>query len=90
MIKPYGARILIKRDDTKEDQVGAIFIAASATEAPNTATIVDIGQMISDSELNINVGDIILTSKDSGVEVEHENVKYSIIEVQDILATIKQ
>jgi chaperonin GroES len=90
MIKPYGARILIQRDEAVETQVGGIYIAQASTEAPNTATVVDVGNLITESDLNISVGDIVMTSKDAGVEVEHENVKYSLIELQDILATIKQ
>jgi len=93
-IKPLGDRVLVEPLEEQEVVKGGIVIPDSAKEKPQQARVVALGTGKKDDDGNaipfqVKVGDIILTSKYGGTEVEYDDKEYKIIKEDDILAIIE-
>ena len=91
-IKPLGGRILVKHlDDSKEQVRGGIIIPDSAKEKPQEAEVIALGTGKRDEAgkllaFEVKAGDRVLISKYGGTEVKIDDVKYTIVQEDDILA----
>lgn len=94
-IHPIGDRILVKQCKENDEQIkGGIIIPDSAKEKPQEAEVIALGTGKLDDhgkkiDFQVNVGDIVLTSKYGGTEVTINDEKYIIIREEDILGIIK-
>lgn len=94
-VKPLSDRILVKRLEEEEQQVGGIIIPDTAKEKPQEGEVVAVGPgRVLDSgdvqPLEVAVGDRILFGKYSGTEVKYDNEEYLIMREDDILAKLIQ
>jgi chaperonin GroES len=93
-IKPIGDRVLVKHlDDSKEQVRGGIIIPDSAKEKPQEAEIIALGSGKRDESgkvhpFEVKVGDRVLINKYGGNEVKIEEVKYTLVREDDILAIL--
>ena len=92
-IKPLGDRVIVEAVEEKEVIKGGIVIPDSAKEKPQEARVVALGTGKKDDNGNlipfeVNVGDVVLTSKYGGTEVKFEDKEYKILNSSDILAVI--
>jgi len=94
-IRPLHDRILVRRIDEGEQQVGAIIIPDSAKEKPQRGTVIAAGDgKVSDrgdrTKLDVTAGDTILFGKYSGQEIKLDGVEYLIMKEDDVLAAIER
>lgn len=87
-IRPVGERVLIKPIKTEEKTSSGIILSGSSEkDMPNMGVIVAIGKIENFSE--IKVGDKIVHSKFSGIEVKDDGDNYIILNLDDILAVVE-
>jgi len=92
-IQPLGDRVLVKAIDESEQVKGGIIIPDSAKEKPQEAKVIALGTGRRDDngkliDFSVKVGDLVLTSKYGGTEVNYNDQKYTIIREDDILAVV--
>jgi len=93
-IEPLGKRVLIRPDELEEVTKGGLVLPPSASEdqKPETGTIVKLGsgkEEGKDITFDVSVGDRVYFKKYSPDEVQIDEDKYLLIDVEDILAIIK-
>lgn len=94
-IKPLYDRILVKRNEPKEEMRGGIIIPDSAKEKPMEAEIVAVGDGRIDDNGNqkpliVKKGDIVLIGKYSGTEVKINDDEFLILREDEVLAIIEK
>ncbi len=92
-IQPLQDRILVKRLDAEEEQIGGIIIPDTAKEKPQEGEVVAVGpgKVTDDGKRQapeVSEGDKILFAKYAGTEVKSEGVEYLIMREDDVLAII--
>ena len=91
-IKPLGDRVVIKMIEVEEKTKSGIVLPSSAKEEPQMAEIVAVGPDITNDEKKseqVKIGDKVIFSKYSGTEVKLDDVEYTIIKLNDVLAVIE-
>ena len=92
-IQPLQDRILVKRLDADEEQIGEIIIPDSAKEKPHEGEVIAVGpgKVTDDGKRQapeVNEGDTILFAKYAGTEVKSDGEEYLIMREDDVLAVI--
>ena len=94
-LRPLHDRIVVKRTEAKETVRGGIIIPDSAKEKPQEAEVIavgdgkfnDQGQRI---KLDVKTGDRILIGKYSGSDIKLDDVEYTILREDEVLAVIEK
>jgi len=94
-LRPLHDRIVVKRTEAKETVRGGIIIPDSAKEKPQEAEVIavgdgkfnDQGQRI---KLDVKAGDRILIGKYSGSDIKLDDVEYTILREDEVLAVIEK
>ena len=88
-IKPIGERVLLKPIKKEEKTKSGILLSSksSNTDTKNEAEVVALGK--GEKLEGIKVGDKVIFNKFSGNEIEHGDIKYLIVNADDILAVIE-
>ena len=93
MIKPLEDRVLLKMVEAEETTKSGIILSSGSQEKPQVAEVIAVGPgKVEDGkkiEMNIKVGDKVITSKYSGTEIKYEGTEYIIIKQSDILAIVE-
>ena len=93
MITPLEDRVLLKMVEAEETTKSGIILSSGSQEKPQIAEVIAVGPgKVEDGkkvEMNIKVGDKVITSKYSGTEVKYEGTDYIIIKESDILAIVE-
>ena len=92
-IKPLGDRVVIKMVEAVETTKSGIVLPGSAKEKPQVAEITAVGPggVIEGKEITMQVavGQKVLISKYAGTEVKIDDVDYTILRQNDILAIVE-
>ena len=92
-IKPLSDRVVIKMVEAIETTKSGIVLPGSAKEKPQVAEIIAVGPggVIEGKEvtMQVTVGQKVLISKYSGTEVKIDDVDYTILRQNDILAVVE-
>ena len=88
-IKPIGERVLLKPIKKEEKTKSGILLSSksSNTDTQNQAEVIALGK--GEKLEGIKVGDKVIFNKFSGNEIENEDIKYLIVNADDILAVIE-
>lgn len=93
MIKPLEDRVLLKMKDAEETTKSGIILSSGSQEKPQIAEVIAVGPGRIENgkkiEMNIKVGDKVITSKYSGTEIKYEGQEYIIVKESDILAIVE-
>lgn len=93
MIKPLSDRVLIKMVEVEQTTKSGIILNSSSQEKPQIAEVVAVGPGgIVDGEkieMQVKVGEKVITSKYAGTEVKYEGTEYIIVKQSDILAVVE-
>lgn len=93
MIKPLGDRVLVKMVEAETTTKSGIILNAGSQEKPQIAEVVAVGPggMVDGEkvEMQVKVGDKVITGKYSGTEVKYEGVEYLIVRQSDVLAIVE-
>ena len=91
-LKPLSDRVVIKMTEAEETTASGIFLASTAKEKPQVAEVLAVGPGgIVDGEevqMQVKVGDKVITSKYSGTEVKIDGEELIIVRQNDILAIV--
>lgn len=92
-IRPLADRVVIKLVAAEEKTKSGLILTASAQEKPQIAEVVAVGPggLVDghNVEMNVKVGDKVITSKYSGTEVKADGIEYIIVKQSDILAIVE-
>lgn len=91
MLKPLGARALVKPLDAEATTSGGIILPEAAQERPREGTIVAVGPgaLNDDGEamgMSVAVGDTVIYSSYGGTELKIENEEFLLVNENDIIA----
>ena len=94
MIKPLSDRILVKMVEAEETTKSGIILSSGSQEKPQIAEVVAVGPGGVDPdgnkiEIQVSVGDKVITGKYSGTEIKYEGIEYIIVKQSDILAIVE-
>jgi chaperonin GroES len=92
-VRPLNDRILVRRIDEGEQQIGGIIIPDSAKEKPQRGTVIAAGNgKLSDAgeriKLDVKAGDTILFGKYSGQEIKLDGIEYLIMKEDEVFAAL--
>ncbi|WP_335994891.1 co-chaperone GroES [Fusobacterium polymorphum] len=88
-IKPIGERVLLKPIKKEEKTKSGILLSSksSNTDTQNEAEVIALGK--GEKLEGIKVGDKVIFNKFSATEIEDGDIKYLIVNADDILAVIE-
>ena len=88
-IKPIGERVLLKPIKKEEKTKSGILLSSKSTntDTQNQAEVIALGR--GEKLEGIKVGDKVIFNKFSGNEIEDGDIKYLIVNADDILAVIE-
>ncbi len=90
---PLQDRVVVKLVEAEETTKSGIILAGAAKEKPQVAEVVAVGPGIPEGDnkvqMEVQVGDKVITSKYAGTEVKMDGVEYTIVKQSDILAIVK-
>ena len=93
-IKPIGLRVLTKRVEVEEQKTSSgLVLPDSAKEKPEIAEVVAVGDGVDaegkQCDMLVQVGDKVIISKYAGTKVTLEDIEYTLIDRDDILAKVE-
>ena len=93
-LKPLSDRVILKVKEKEEATKSGIVLPDSAKEKPQEAVVIAVGSgEIVDGKkvpLDVSVGDRVIYSKYSGMEIKLDGEEYLIVKQNDILAIITE
>ena len=92
-LRPLHDRIVVERQEEKEQKKGGIIIPDSAKEKPQEGRVIAVGNGKVNDEgkrlaLDVKVGDRVLFGKYSGSDVTIDGKEYLIMREEDLLAIL--
>ena len=92
-LKPLADRVIVKLVEAEETTKGGIILTGAAKEKPEVAEVIAVGPggMVDGKEVTMTVkpGDKVITSQYAGNKVKLEDVEYTIVRQNDILAIVE-
>ncbi len=93
-VRPLYDRILVKRVELREQVRGGIIIPDTAKEKPQEAEVIAVGDgKYSDEgkriKLDVKKGDKVLIGKYSGTDIKLDDVEYTILREDEVLAIVE-
>lgn len=93
VIRPLGARVLLRQEEMEEKTKSGIVLPAHAKEQPNLGRVVEVGpgEMKDGHEIKVTVkkGDRVVYSKYAGTEIKVDRDKYLLVSQNDLLAIVE-
>jgi chaperonin GroES len=93
-VRPLHDRIIVRRLEEGEQQIGGIIIPDTAKEKPQQGTVIAAGNgKVKDDgtrvPLDVKAGDRILFGKYAGQEIKLDGEEYLIVKEDEVLAVIE-
>ena len=92
-IKPLFDKVVVESVNVEEKTKSGFFLPSSAQEKPQTCIVVAVGPGgIIDGkeiEMQVKVGDKVITSKYAGTQVKLDGEEVTIVRQNDILAIVE-
>ena len=93
MLKQLDDRVVVQLEKAEETSKGGIILSTGSQEKPQIATVVAVGPgKVVDGkkiEMQVKVGDRVITGKYSGTEVKYQGEEYIIVRQDDVLAVVE-
>ena len=91
--RPLHDRLIVRRLEEGEQQIGGIIIPDSAKEKPQRGTVIAVGNGRVNKNgtrvpLDVKAGDLILFGKYTSQEVKLDGEEYLIMREDDVLAVV--
>lgn len=94
-VRPLHDRIVVKRVELGEQIRGGIVLPDTAKEKPQEAEVIAVGEgKYGDDgkriKLDVKKGDKILIGKYSGTDIKLDDVEYTILREDEVLAVVEK
>ena len=92
--RPLHDRVVVTRIDAADKTAGGIIIPDTAKEKPQEAEVIAVGEgKFNDDgkrmKLDVKKGDTVLIGKYSGTEIKIDDVEYTILREDEVLAIVE-
>jgi chaperonin GroES len=92
-LRTLGDRILVEREDAVAVSKGGILIPDGAREKPQQGKVLVVGNGLKNDSgdrvpLDVNVDDVILFSKTSGMEVKLGDKTFVVLKEKEVLGVV--
>ena len=93
-LRPLHDRIVVRRLESGEENVGGIIIPDSAKEKPQRGTVIAVGNGVVREDgvrraLDVKPGDLILFGKYTNQEIKLDGEDYLVMREDEVLAVIE-
>lgn len=92
-IKPLADRVVLKSVEAEATTTSGIILTGNAKEKPQMSEVVAVGpgKLVDGTvkAVEVKAGDKVLVSKYAGTEVKIDEVEYTIVSEDDILAIVE-
>ena len=93
-LRPLHDRIVVRRKEAKEQVRGGIIIPDTAKEKPQEAEVIAVGEGKFNEQgnrvkLDVQKGDTVLIGKYSGTDIKIDDVEYTILREDEVLAVVE-
>ncbi|HYC91407.1 MAG TPA: co-chaperone GroES [Thermoanaerobaculia bacterium] len=93
-LRPLYDRIVVRRKEAGEQIRGGIIIPDTAKEKPQQAEVIAVGEgKFNDQgnrmKLDVKKGDTVLIGKYSGTDIKIDDVEYTILREDEVLAIVE-
>jgi chaperonin GroES len=93
-LRPLYDRIVVRRKESKEQMRGGLYIPDTAKEKPQEAEVVAVGEGKFNEQgnrikLDVKKGDTVLIGKYSGTDIKIDDVEYTILREDEVLAIVE-
>lgn len=92
-LKPLADRVILKRIAAEETTKSGIILTSAAQEKPQVYEVIAVGPggFIdgNEVEMEVEVGDRVITGKYTGTEVKLDGEELTIVRQSDILAVVE-
>jgi chaperonin GroES len=93
-IRPLYDRIVVRRKEAKEQVRSGIIIPDTAKEKPQEAEVIAVGEGKFNEagtrmKLDVKKGDTVLIGKYSGTDIKLDDVEYTILREDEVLAIVE-
>ncbi len=93
-LRPLHDRIVVRRLESGEENVGGIIIPDSAKEKPQRGTVIAVGSGVVREDgarvaLDVKPGDVILFGKYTNQEIKLDGEDYLVMREGEVLAVIE-
>ena len=92
-LKPLADRVVVKLVEAEETTKGGLILTSASQEKPQVYEVVAVGPggFIdgNEVEMEVDVGDKVITGKYSGTEVKLDDDELTIVRQSDILAIVE-
>ena len=93
-LRPLYDRIVVRRKESKEQMRGGLYIPDTAKEKPQEAEVIAVGEGKFNEQgnrmkLDVKKGDTVLIGKYSGTEIKIDDVEYTILREDEVLAIVE-
>ncbi len=93
-LRPLYDRIVVRRKEAQERTASGLYIPDTAKEKPQQAEVVAVGDGKFDDggkrmKLDVKPGDTVLIGKYSGTEIKMDDVEYTILREDEVLAIVE-
>ena len=91
---PLADRVVVKALEEAEQMRGGLYIPDTAKEKPQEAEVVAVGEgkfndQGSRMKLDVKKGDTVLIGKYSGTDIKIDDVEYTILREDEVLAIVE-
>lgn len=88
-IRPLGSRVLIKKIEVEETTDAGLILTNANKKAPQTATIIAVGNGTKDEPMELKAGETVIFSQYGGTDIEYDGEEYTLMNQSDILAVME-
>ena len=86
MLKPLYKNVVLQKEEVEQKTASGIILSTETKELPSIGKVIAVGPKC---ESSLKVGDKVVFKQYSGTKVTLDEVEYTVIDEEDILASVE-